>query len=85
MIKGNKICKIELCPRLDFLFGFLNQSLTVLTNQGRWRFLLEVTLVRKIIEITFLLADEFHTVHVKIEDAVIWACQNLGKTGVAQL
>lgn len=39
----------------------------------------------KIMVIVFLLADEFYTMHVKIEDGVIWACQNLGKMGVAQL
>lgn len=45
--------------------------------------MLEVILVRKIIEVIFLLADKIYTTHVKIEDAVIWTCQNLGKTGVA--
>jgi len=63
-----------------FLVRFLIWRLAVLKNQGRWRFLLEVALVRKVIALIFLLADEFFMMHAKIEDAVVWACWDLGRS-----
>lgn len=48
-------------------------------------FLLEVLSVRKILGMTFLLADEFCAIRVRDEDAVVWACQEPGQPGACQV